>query len=101
MYPSGTGLPTSYGTGMPIYPGTTAMTSAPYPTTTGSGCDTNFFGGCGPITQIPSAVLESYPTGFGPYHWDKSGHVESKGAAASVPLFALIVGSILSVLLLV
>ena len=77
------------------------MTSAPYPTTTGGGCDINFFGGCGPITQIPSGVLEIYPTGFGPYRWDNSGHVESKGAAASVPLFALIVGSVLSVLLLI
>ena len=101
MYPSGTGSPTSYGTGKPIYPGTTAMTSALYPTSTGGGCEPNIFGGCGPITQIPSALLETYPTGYGPYHWDKSGHVESKGAAASVPLFALIVGSILSVLLLV
>ena len=101
MYPSGTGSPTSYGTGRPIYPGTTSMTSAPYPTTTSGGCDTNFFGGCGPITQIPSDVLSTYPTGFAGFHWDKSGHVESRGTAASVPVFALIMGSVLSVLLLI
>ena len=80
------------------------MTSAPYPTaptTTGGGCETNYFGGCGPITQIPSGLLEVYPTGYGPFHWDKSGHVENKGATASGPVFALIVGSFLSVLLLV
>ena len=77
------------------------MTSAPYPTSTGGGCQKNFFGECGPITQIPSDVLQVYPTGFGPYHWDKSGHVENKGAAASGPVFALMAGSLLSVLLLV